>query len=71
MNGLGNRKIDLDEDRQVGNNDLRVQAEGIGGFRHVTLRNAGNGMVIIVNEDDVEALRDYLNAVLETPEVRG
>lgn len=49
---------------QVGNNDLRFCCDGAGGFYHVTLRDADDGDVIVVNEDDVEALRDKLTEVL-------
>ncbi len=54
-----------DEWEQIGNNDLRLDATPQGGFFHVALRDADDGDVIIVNEDDVEALRDRLTKVLE------
>ena len=49
----------------IGNNDLRLSAVPIGGFRHVVLRDADDGDVIVVNEDDVRALRDRLSQELK------
>ena len=48
-------------EEQIGNNDLRLDATPAGGFFHVFLRDADDGDVIIVNEDDVRALRDRLS----------
>ena len=53
-----------DEWEATGNNDLRLQIDGAGGFRHVVLRDADDGDVIVVNEDDVEVLRDRLSREL-------
>ncbi len=50
---------------QVGNHDLRINAKPKGGFFHVALRDADDGDVVMVNEDDVRALRDRLTKVLE------
>jgi hypothetical protein len=56
---------DLLEERQIGNNDLRGEVLPGGGFNHVALRDADDGDVIIVNEDDLVALRDWLTRVIE------
>jgi hypothetical protein len=58
MNSIG-------EWETVGNNDLRIWCDGAGGFYHVTLRDADDGDTIIVNEDDVQTLRDRLTRILE------
>jgi vacuolar-type H+-ATPase subunit F/Vma7 len=50
----------------IGNNDLRMQYEPESGFHHVTLRDADDGDVIVINEDDIETLRDRLSQILES-----
>ncbi len=49
----------------VGNNDLRYDDTPLGGFHHVMLRDADDGDVIIVNEDDLIALRDRLDQTIK------
>lgn len=56
---------DLKSCLQIGTNDLRAVADGAGGFGHVVLRDADDGDTIVVNENDVSSLRDYLNIVIE------
>lgn len=53
-----------DEWETIGNSDLRLQVDNDGGFNHVVLRDADDGDVIVVNEDDVGALRDRLTKIL-------
>jgi hypothetical protein len=48
----------------IGNNDLRAEVDVSCGFAHVVLRDADDGDVIVVNEDDVVVLRNYLNRVI-------
>jgi hypothetical protein len=48
----------------VGTHDLRIDVTPSGGFHHVALRDADDGDVIIINEDDLIPLRDYLNEVI-------
>lgn len=53
------------KDVQIGNNDLRYNDEpSPGGYWHVTLRDADDGDVIVINEDDLEELRDRLQATI-------
>lgn len=61
----------MDEWETIGNNDLRLQVDprDCGGFYHVTLRDADDGDVIVVNEDDIIALRDRLSEIIE--EMKG
>ena len=54
-----------DEWETVGNNDLRLSCSVGGGFHHVVLRDADDSGVIVVNEDDLRALRDRLTKVIE------
>ena len=54
-----------ESDEQVGTNDLRYNDTPQGGFCHVLLRDADDGDVIIVNEDDLVALRDRLTRTIE------
>ena len=49
----------------VGNHDLRMDAQCIGGFWHVVLRDADDGDLIMINEDDLVALRDKLNQIIQ------
>jgi hypothetical protein len=51
-------------EERVGNNDLRYSDNPHGGFRHVVLRDADDGDVIVVNEDDLVALRDRLTRTI-------
>jgi hypothetical protein len=55
----------MTETRIIGTHSLRAECIPYGGFYHVTLADADDGDVIIVNEDDIESLRDYLNEVLQ------
>lgn len=55
----------LDTEEQIGTHDLRYSDTSIAGFYHVSLRDADDGDVIIVNEDDLVALRDRINKTLE------
>lgn len=48
----------------IGNNDLRLQYDSDGGFHHVVLRDADDGDVIVVNEDDLVSLRDRLSEII-------
>lgn len=49
---------------RIGTHDLRMDTTPCAGFYHVTLRDADDGDVIIVNEDDLIPLRDKLNEVI-------
>lgn len=59
------------ERRKIGSNYLRATVLIGGGFVSVCIEDADDddGDIIIVNEDDIEALRDYLNEVLAEPTV--
>lgn len=50
---------------QVGNNDLRYNDTPEGGFCHVVLRDADDGDLIVINEDDLVALRDRLDKTIK------
>ena len=49
---------------QVGAHDLRYDDTPAGGFHHVILRDADDGDTIVVNEDDLVALRDRLDRTI-------
>jgi folate-dependent phosphoribosylglycinamide formyltransferase PurN len=49
----------------IGTHDLRYEDKAEGGFVHVVLRDADDGDVIIVNEDDIRALRDRLTKTIQ------
>lgn len=51
---------------RIGTHDLRLDATPSGGFYHVTLRDADDGDVIVVNEDDLMALRDRLTQIIDS-----
>lgn len=53
-----------DDWEAIGNNDLRLLDNGAGGFRHVVLKDVDDGDWIVVNEDDLEALRDRLSVII-------
>ena len=55
----------MDNEEQVGNNDLRYDDTPQGGFCHIMLRDADDNDVIIINEDDVVTLRDRLTQTIE------
>lgn len=45
--------------------DLRLKADVSGGFVMVTIYDADDHDTIIISEDHIKPLRDYLNRVLE------
>lgn len=63
---LPSKVTDKREWESIGNNDLRLYVDPTCGFYHVTLRDADDGDVIVVNEDDLESLRDRLTQILTT-----
>ena len=50
---------------QIGTHDLRGALCKGGGFTMLELRDADDGDCTIVNEDDLVALRDFINLVIE------
>lgn len=51
---------------KIGNGDLRVRCDSDGGFTNIILRDADDGDVIIVGEDDLSTLSRYFIHVLES-----
>lgn len=49
----------------IGTHDLRLSSGSSGGFVHVILRDADDGDVIVINEDDLRALRDRLDQIIK------
>lgn len=56
---------------KIGNGDLHYEDSVDGGFGHVTLRDADDGDVIVISEEDVEALYIRLRQTLETWDILG
>jgi hypothetical protein len=50
--------------QQVGTHDLRIDTTPQGGFHHVVLKDADDGDVIVINEDDLIPLRDKLSEII-------
>jgi hypothetical protein len=68
---MSNQNKILAEEIQIGNNDLRASCDMAGGFAHVVLRDADDGDLIVINEDDIVPLMQYLNRVLEEARSKG
>jgi len=49
----------------IGTHDLRLDSKPAGGFRHLVLRDSDDGDTIVINEDDIEPLRDKLSQILQ------
>ncbi len=58
------RKLPVSGWERIGTHDLRLNADPHGGFYHVTLMDVDDADVIVVNEDDLVALRDRLSGVI-------
>jgi hypothetical protein len=48
------------DDEKIGNNGLRFEDGTDSGFHHVILKDADDGDVIVVNEDDIDSLIERL-----------
>lgn len=57
--------------RKIGNHDLRLDDEPLGGYVHVALTDADDGDVVIINEDDLVPLRDELSKIIARHNLGG